>query len=262
MRILVTGSEGFIGKNMVPHLLSLGHEVFTHDIKFDIHVPHVKTMDWVIHLGAISSTTETDIDKVMRFNYDFSVDLLDKCLYHSVNFQWASSASVYGPDAKEFSESSPANPKSPYSWSKYIFERHSSRFFRRSSIIQGFRYFNVYGPYEDHKGNQASPYHKFKKEAWEDGTITLFHGSENYHRDFVPVQRVLDVHTKFFETPKSGIWNVGTGTAKSFLDVALEVKRSFNDVSIRYVDMPSNIKENYQKYTCADLTKLRREIVL
>lgn len=254
MKILVTGHLGFIGQNMVPFMKNEGHSVFTHDWKESPYVPDVKGLDWVIHLGAISSTTDTDFRKVLDQNYDFSVDLFNRCAEHSVNLQWASSASVYGPYATHFAETYPPNPKSPYAWSKYLFERYVEKN-RKYITVQGFRYFNVYGPHEDHKGDQASPQHKFALQAKEKGKILIFDGSDGFKRDFVPVQRVLEVHKSFLSIPKSGVWNVGTGKATSFQEVA----ESFS-VPIGYIPMPSNISKHYQKYTCADLTKLNKDL--
>jgi ADP-L-glycero-D-manno-heptose 6-epimerase len=130
-----------------------------------------------------------------------------------------------------------------------------------NNIVQGFRYFNVYGPYEAHKGNQASPYHQFKKQAIETGVIKLFKGSENYFRDFVPVETVINTHIKFLDIKESGVWNVGTGTVKSFQEVAEEIASLYN-VRIEYIDMPDNLKSSYQEYTKADLTKLNRTLGL
>lgn len=254
MKILVTGSSGFIGQNMVNDL-SKNHDIITYDIIDHKYHPKIKGLDWIIHLGAISSTVESDIEKIMKLNYDYSVWLLKQAIKYNVNFQWASSASIYGPDTKVFLENSNPDPRSPYAWSKYLFERHIEKLFPLQIIVQGFRYFNVYGSHEDHKGNQASPYHKFAKEAKELGKITIFEGSENFKRDFVPVETVIDVHKKFFYINQSGIWNVGTGIPRSFMEVA----KSFN-VKIDVVPMPENIKRNYQSYTCADMTKMKNTI--
>jgi ADP-L-glycero-D-manno-heptose 6-epimerase len=124
--------------------------------------------------------------------------------------------------------------------------------------VQGFRYFNVYGSGEEHK-DQPSPYTAFEKQAKETGVIKLFKGSENYKRDFVPVETVCAVHKKFLNVEKSGIWNVGTGIATSFEDVAKLVAEKYG-ATIEYIPMPENLKNQYQAYTCADLTKLKQEI--
>lgn len=253
MKILITGYKGFIGQNMLA-ALSNEHNISTYE--WGEPFPAIKNLDWVIHLGAISSTTETDVSKVMRQNYDFSRKLLNFCLYWEVNLQYASSASVYGLN-REFKEDSPLSPQSPYAWSKYIFDRYALEQKPDTLVVQGFRYFNVYGPGEDHKRDQASPYHKFTKQAQETGVIKLFEGSENYYRDFVPVETVIDVHKTFFDVRESGIWNVGTGIAKSFQQVAEEIANKYN-ARIEYIPMPENIKRQYQSYTQADVTKLRK----
>jgi ADP-L-glycero-D-manno-heptose 6-epimerase len=252
MKILITGYKGFIGQNMTDALKNK-HQLSFYDWGDD--PPELEGLDWVIHLGAVTSTTETDVEKVMRQNHDFSCVMLMACQLNGVNLQYASSASVYG-ITSNFNEDAPVSPQSPYAWSKYLFDRHVKINRFDKIIVQGFRYFNVYGPHEDHKGDQASPYHKFEKQAKETGVIKLFEGSENYKRDFVPVETVVDVHEKFLNVKESGVWNVGTGKAKSFTEVAKEIANKHN-ARIEYIPMPENISKQYQAYTCADLTKLK-----
>lgn len=255
MNILITGHRGFVGQNLVK-ALETEHTLSFYEWGDDFPILH--GIDWVIHLGAISDTTETDVEKVMRQNYDFSIHLLDMCQSWLINFQYASSASIYG-KAVNFNENAPKNPLSPYAWSKYLFDRWVEKRKFVGIRVQGFRYFNVYGPHEDHKGNQASPYHKFEKQARETGVITLFEGSENYYRDFVPVDTVVNVHKKFLKVNESGIWNVGSGEARSFQEVAEEIAKKYS-AEIKYIPMPDNVKNQYQAYTKADLTKLRKHI--
>jgi ADP-L-glycero-D-manno-heptose 6-epimerase len=232
-----------------------GHDLAGYEWGDDL--PKVDSFDQVIHLGAISSTTERDTERVMKQNFDFSCWLLDECEKADVNFQYSSSASVYGLYT-DFREDAPKNPLSPYAWSKYLFDRHveSRKWYIR---VQGFRYFNVYGPHEDHKGNQASPYHQFSLQAKTKGVIELFENSQNYLRDFVPVETVVDTHKQFFHIKESGIWNVGTGQANSFQQVGEEVAAKFN-ARIEYIPMPDTLVARYQKYTQADLTKLNRTV--
>lgn len=255
MRILVTGNKGFIGSNMVKMLE--GHEVST--FEWGENLPDVSGFDWVIHMGANSSTTFRHVEMIMLQNLDFSIWLLNQCITHNVNFQYASSASVYGMN-KEFKETSRVDPRTPYAWTKYLFERHveNLKLPTDSNIrIQGFRYFNVYGPNEDHKGNQASPYHQFSKQYNETGKMKLFKNSENYLRDFVPVEQVCKTHVDFFDVDESGTWNVGTGSTKSFLDVALSIGPY---EAIEFIDMPDELKLGYQEYTCADMTKAHNSL--
>jgi ADP-L-glycero-D-manno-heptose 6-epimerase len=109
----------------------------------------------------------------------------------------------------------------------------------------------------DHKLDQASPYHKFAKQARTSGVISVFEGSDNFRRDFVSVEHVVDIHQKFFNIKESGIWNIGTGKAKSFLEVAQEIAKDYG-ATYKFFSMPKSLQNNYQPYTCADLTKLRK----
>jgi ADP-L-glycero-D-manno-heptose 6-epimerase len=252
MNILLTGYKGFIGNHVLTALEAAGHCVSTYD--WGDSLPSVMEQDWVIHLGAISSTTERDIDKVMRQNFDFSRQLYDACKTYGVNFQYASSASVYGLTST-FREDAPVDPRTPYAWSKYLFERYV-RDHPSGSVVQGFRYFNVYGPEgEEHKGNQASPFMQFKRQAETNGCIQVFEGSEYYLRDFVHVSKLVDTHLDFLYNTPSGLWNLGTGKTMSFMDVA----KSFN-VPVETIPMPDNLKDSYQKYTCADMSKFNATV--
>lgn len=255
MKILITGYKGFIGQNMVK-ALETEHDLVLYE--YGNPIPDFKGLDWVIHLGAITDTTERDVEKVMKYNFDFSCVLLVTCQANNVNLQYASSASVYGL-TDNFSEDSPCSPQSPYAWSKYLFDRNVQSLKLDNIIVQGFRYFNVHGPHEEHKGDQASPYSKFEKQAKEEGVIRIFQNSHQCWRDFVHVDKVIDAHKKFFNVKKSGIWNVGTGKITSFQQVADEIAKKYN-AKIEYFPMPSNLQNQYQYYTCADLTKIRKEI--
>lgn len=257
MNILLTGYKGFIGSHLYRALVEQGHNVEVYE--WGEAPGSVFLQDWVIHLGAISSTTEKDVEKIMRQNVDYSIELFDQCSRYGVNFQFASSASVYGM-GKEFKEESPVDPRNAYAWSKYLVERH---IFQRKqkwvesteAKVQVFRYFNVYGPGEDHKKNQASPFYQFQKQAIMNGEVKVFEGSENYKRDFIHVTSIVDYHLRFLEVNKSGIWNFGTGKPMSFLDVAKQL-----NVPIKTIPMPDNLKPHYQTYTCADLTRLNDTI--
>ena len=247
MKILLTGHRGFIGSHMFRALEAQGHHVSTYDWG-DI-LPSVMEQEWVIHMGAISSTTERDVEKVMAQNHDFTIQLYEACHTFGINFQYASSASVYGL-VSTFREDAEPDPRTPYAWSKYLTERHIQRH-PMGARAQIFRYFNVYGPEgEEHKGSQASPYAQFKRQAETTGRIQVFEGSEGFLRDFVPVSRIVDTHLKFLKVKESGIWNVGTGEPRSFMAVAQEF-----DVPITTIPMPDILRDSYQKYTCADMTK-------
>ena len=257
MRVLVTGYKGFIGQNLVQYIYD--NTDWSVDLYEwgDSNMPSIMEQDWVIHLGAISSTTERDLDKVMSQNVDFTRQIFNACKTYGVNLQYSSSASLYGMGS-DFRETAMLDPRTPYAWSKYLCEYYH-RQHQGGNIVQGFRYFNVYGNYEEHKGNQGSPVSQFSRQA-EDGKIKLFHNSDNYLRDFVAVEDVCRVHVEYIKRVKtSGIWNVGTGKATSFQNVADLVSRKY-DAPIEYVDMPEILKSSYQTYTCADTSKLEDSI--
>lgn len=255
MKVLVTGHKGFIGQNLVKYIQDhTDWEVRTWEWE-EGKYPTVDGNDWVIHLGAISSTTEQDVDKVLKQNLEFSQWLFNACQRLYVNLQYASSASVYGL-VSDFRETTPCSPKTPYSWSKYLFDRWVAKQDRNKFIqVQGFRYFNVYGNYEEHKTTQASPVTQFTKQAKETSKIKLFHNSDSYRRDFVAVEDICRIHLEFIKLKQSGLWNIGTGQTYSFEQVAKIVKSRYNS-DIEYIDMPEQLKSGYQTYTCADLTQL------
>jgi len=255
MKILLTGYKGFIGKSFLENEEFLKNEI--HFLEKDDPKPNLKGFDWVIHEGAMSSTT-TDIFDAMKYNYEFSIWLYEECAKNNVNLQWASSASVYGNKNNTFRESDKPNPESPYAWSKFLFERYVEQN-PKDIIVQGFRYFNVYGKNEEHKGNMASPYFQFTQQAKNTGSIKLFNGSKDFRRDFVPVELLIETHIKMLDIKESGIWNIGTGQAKSFYDVALEVIAKY-PADISYIPFPQKLKGQYQEYTQADPSKLKQLI--
>lgn len=258
MRILVTGHEGFVGKNVASYLQQQGHEVEGWEWQPGV-LPHTEDYDWCIHLGAISSTTYTNVDQILEQNFEFSVRLAQVCENFGTNFQYASSASVYGP-TEHFTENGQLLPQSPYAWSKYLFDRFINQYISEFEItIQGFRYFNVYGQGEEHKGDQASPYAKFTQQAKDNGVVKLFEGSKDYKRDFVCVDDICKLHEKMFNVDESGIFNVGTGNPVSFDAVGRTIARKYS-ADVEYIPMPDNLKLQYQKYTCADLTNLNNVV--
>jgi len=254
MRILITGHKGFIGQNMVMALQE-------HDLVFyepgDLDYS-LKGVDLVIHLGAITQTTCMDWAALVRYNYQFSVDLIERCNNCRVPLQIASSAAVYGAQNITFREEDICRPGNMYAESKLMIEQYVERIKLKTSV-QLFRYFNVYGPYEDHKGDQASPFHKFKQQAKE-GQIRVFQNSERFRRDFIPVEKIIELHKQFFDVEESGVWNFGTGVATSFFDIAKEIAKEF-DAEIIEIPMPAILQKSYQKYTKADLSKLHRTLL-
>jgi ADP-L-glycero-D-manno-heptose 6-epimerase len=256
VKILLTGHKGFIGSHLLKALEQNGHNVSTYE--WGEVLPSVMEQDWVIHVGAISSTTEKDVEKIMRQNVDFTTQLYKACRTYGVNFQFASSASVYGLGLY-FEEDASVDPKTPYSWSKYLCERYINQNMG-GNVTQLFRYFNVYGPdAEEHKGNQASPFYQFEKQAKETGVIKVFENSENYARDFIHVNDIVNYHLKFLLKKESGTFNLGTGNTLSFLEVAQRIAKKYN-AKIAYIPMPDVLKSSYQKFTCANMYKTKKAL--
>lgn len=251
MKILVTGYKGFIGQNMV-NALTKEYDVVGYE--WGEKFPSLYDIDYVIHLGAISSTTYKDVTQLLKQNYFFTVDLLEQCNTYLIPVQFASSASVYGVNNRTFNEEDLVDPRNLYSWSKVMVEEFV-KCSKWNIPIQIFRYFNVYGPHEEHKGSQASPFCQFRQQALKTGKIKLFENSGSYFRDFVHVDQVIDVHKKLLGVNRSGIWNLGTGKSRSFQSVANEIAKEFN-AEIEYVKMPEELKHSYQEFTEANLTKL------
>ena len=258
MRVLITGSEGFIGKNMMAFL---SHQPDWDVNGWDWHPterPDVSTYDWVIHLGAIADMTEADIDKVLYQNYDFSCWLFNECQEHGVNLQYASSSSVYG-NTKNFSEYAICQPQTAYAWSKYLFDRWV--FNQHPTIfVQGFRYFNVYGKWMHLRGNRANAIYKWTEQARKQGYIEVWENAEHIYRDWTWVGDICQLQLDFINTVKgSGIWNVGSGLSHSFLDIA-EAIADQTGVEIRTVPMPDAEKTRFRQKTCADLKHLKETI--
>ena len=259
MKILVTGYKGFIGSHICQYLTHKGHEVEGFDWVENV-VPSVEQYDWVVHCGAISDTTERDVEKVWKHNYEFTMRLLQICDNYQTNIQLASTAAVYGPN-KSFNEDDPVYPQTPYAWSKYLVDK----FLKDNSIndfgmlVQSFRYFNVYGPGEGHKGDQQSMVSKFQEQASLHNEIKLFKNSEKYKRDLVCVYDVCRIHEEMMSQDISGVFNLGTSKAIDIKSVA-ELVAKQTGAKIKEIDMPKHLVGQYQEYTCADNAKLHNTI--
>lgn len=234
----------------------------------------------IFHQGACSDTMEHDGVYMMQNNFEYSKSLLHFCQHKKIPFLYASSAAVYG-GGKVFRESREhESPLNIYGYSKFLFDQYVRRMWsKRTSQIVGFRYFNVYGPREQHKGRMASvAFHHFNQFC-ENGRVRLFAGSDSYgdgeqRRDFISVDDVVAVNFYFFERPKkSGIYNVGTGRSQPFNDIALAVINAVRESRgeapislaqareagvIEYIEFPEALKGKYQSYTQADVGALRK----
>ena len=245
--IIITGSKGFIGQNFLKYLLEHSKEEIITVNEKDAWDWIALFKDWdkvslILHQGAISDTTETDLDKLHRMNVWYSIELFEKAIQHQIPVKFASSASVYG------KQQGIINPLNYYAITKlqmdYYIQDHITEF----SSVQSFRYFNVYGDGEDHKGDQASPVHKFTKQIKDTGTLKLFKGSGNYWRDFVWVGDVVDIVLN--NNKPSGIYDLGTNNPVSFQTVGELVAEKYNG-TIEYIPFPEHLKGKYQTYTCA-----------
>lgn len=260
MGVLITGAAGFIGS----HLVNECNDVICVDPRNidmassdDIEeILESFSIDAVYHLGAISSTTETNTVKIVKNNILLSSSILEKCIKMSIPFVYASSASVYGLGSSGFNEDVPTTPLNYYAISKSTFDQIALQKIKDNphANIVGLRYFNVYGSGEDHKKDMASPIHKFLNQSKEFGVIKLFEGSEKYCRDFVHVSDVVNI-TKEAKSFPSGIYNVGSGTSRSFYDVAKIISETTGS-KILEIPFPQHLIGKYQDWTCSDNSKI------
>ena len=294
---LVTGGAGFIGSNVVASLNEAGrsdivvNDVLGTDDKWrnlgkhqvaDV-VPPADLMKWldsrkldaIVHMGAISDTTATDGELVMETNFRLSLRLLDWCTATRTPFIYASSAATYGDGSLGFKDDwSPEalrklKPMNLYGWSKYLFDIVvADRFAKKEKLPPqwaGLKFFNVFGPNEYHKGHMASVLAKVFDSAKGGAPVRLFkshrEGIEDgdQRRDFIYVDDAVSVVRWLIDSPKvSGIFNVGTGKARSFRDMITAMFKSMGrPVKIEYIDMPDSIREQYQYFTQSEVENLR-----
>jgi len=300
--VLVTGGAGFIGSNIVAALADRGDEVVVCDhlgtgekwrnlarhLVADIIAPSALA-GWldhaggivraVVHMGAVSSTTEADVDLILRSNFTTSRLLWDWCTAERVPLVYASSAATYGDGSAGFDDDmrpealAGLRPLNAYGWSKHLFDRWVADQIRRGRDAPphwaGLKFFNVYGPNEYHKGPMMSVVAKNHAIVAAGGTVQLFRSHRPDYadggqlRDFVHVRDCVDVVLWLLDQrPASGLYNVGSGTARSFKDLIQAIHGSLfgvlgPDLSIDYIDMPATLRDRYQYFTRARLDRLR-----
>jgi ADP-L-glycero-D-manno-heptose 6-epimerase len=296
--ILVTGAAGFIGSNLVAALdargggiavcdrlggddkwrnlakRELAHVVAPEGL-FDFLDGNRGNIETVFHMGAISSTTETDVDLIIEVNVRLSARLWDWCAANGVPFIYASSAATYGGGEAGFDDDNAPEalaqlrPLNPYGWSKHLFDRQVARQVAEGKPAPphwaGLKFFNVYGPNEYHKGGQQSVVPQIYEQATHGGMARLF---KSHHpdfedggqmRDFIWVGDCVDVMLWLADNSgANGIFNCGTGKARSFLDLAITVFAALDRApNIHYIPTPENIRDKYQYFTEARMQRLR-----
>jgi ADP-L-glycero-D-manno-heptose 6-epimerase len=280
--IVVTGGAGFIGSNIVKGLNEAGEEdilvvdnlsnaekhlnlnslaIADYIDKDDFlqKLNKFKNVSAIFHQGACSSTTEQDGKYMMSNNYEYSKNLLNYSLENSIDFLYASSASVYGNGDAGFVEKREAEyPLNVYGFSKFAFDNYVRRVLPQvKSQVLGLRYFNVYGPQENHKGRMASVAFHLFHQLQETGKMKLFEGSGHFRRDFIHVADTVKINLHFYESKTSGIFNAGTGKARSFADIASTLQSLHGSGEIESIPFPEDLRGKYQEFTEAGLDKLR-----
>lgn len=302
--IIVTGGAGFIGSNVVAGLQEAGHknivisDWFGTDDKWrniskrelkDIVRPedlpeyleeHAEEIEAIFHMGAISSTTERDVDLIIKNNVALSRFLWRWCGKNNTRFIYASSAATYGDGTKGFDDNESPDglsellPLNAYGWSKHVFDRRVSRIVHDAGVANesvvppqwaGLKFFNVYGPNEYHKGDQMSVVCKLYPQVINGAAARLFKSPHpDYEdggqiRDFVYVKDCVSVMLWLYDNPDvSGLFNVGTGKGRTFEDLAKSVFSAVDiEPKLNYIDMPQELQDKYQYFTQANVQKLR-----
>ena len=297
---VVTGAAGFIGRNTTAELNRRGHtnlllvdrlgtderwknlvglqyeeilspEEFLDRIRGVGNAP-LPQIDGILHLGACSATTERDADFLLDNNYAYTRALCEWSLANNVRFVYASSAATYGDGSRGYDDSDLVTPTleplNMYGYSKHIFDLWALRhnlFTRQPNPIAGLKYFNVYGPYEDHKGDMRSVVNKSFGQIADGGTVRLFKSYRpdfrdgEQMRDFVYVKDAVDVTLYFLENRDlGGLFNCGGGIARTWLDLATAVYAAAGKKpNIEFVEMPEELRGKYQYFTEAASGKLR-----
>lgn len=246
MTILITGHKGFIGSNLTKRFDDyIGVE--QEECYKAFHEIDWSSITKIYHLGAISSTVETDINSIHHYNINYTLKLFEKAIEYKIPISYASSASVYGN-----SKTDDINPLNYYAMSKATVDYWVKDNIDKFVNIVGLRFFNVYGAGEESKGSSASIVHQFIKQAKE-GEIRLFTESFKTRRDFVWVEDVIDY---MIEEKNSGIYDVGTGKSTNVEELAKWIAEKYN-AKLQYFEMPSSLKGKYQYFTEANVSDFK-----
>ncbi len=287
--IVVTGGAGFIGSNLIAALNAAGRDdvIVVDDLQDGTKFVNLRdrtiadyydkddfrrrlgsfprgSIDLLLHMGACSSTTEWNGRFMLENNFSYSKDLLRFCQERQVPLIYASSAAVYGASKKFVEDPGCEAPLNVYGYSKLLFDQLvRRRLASMQSQVAGLRFFNVYGPREQHKGEMASVALHCRRQLQSEGKVRLFQGNDGYadgeqRRDFVYVDDVVSVCLWLMNNPAvSGIFNCGTGHSQSFNDVARAAISFYGVGEIDYIPFPEHLAARYQSFTEADITALR-----
>ncbi len=294
-RILVTGGAGFIGSALIWDLNQRGvDDIIVADFlgtdekwknlaplrfndyleaddllrRVELDDPALADVELIFHLGAISATTERDASLLIRNNFEYTKALARWALAHDARFVYASSAATYGDGAAGMSDLeldvSVFRPLNAYGYSKQLFDRYAARHGFLDGVV-GLKYFNVFGPNEDHKGDMRSLVHKAYRQILETGKVKLFKSHRpdfkdgEQMRDFLYVKDAVNMTIELAETATAGgLFNVGTGRAHSWLELVSAIFEAMDlPPNVEFIDMPEALRGKYQYFTQADLTKLR-----
>ena len=293
MHLLITGAAGFIGSHVARRTVQLGHQVTLVDqfqtenkrpnwenirpadcISRDVLLELLKSdhvcPDAILHLGARTNTMEQDMGLLRRLNTDYTKGLWQYCTRLGIPFIYASSAATYGDGQMGYSDAhdhiQALRPLNPYAVSKHQMDLYAIQELASPPFWAGLKFFNVYGPGENHKGRMASVVWHGRNQLMDTGSISLFrsHRTEvadgHQQRDFIYVDDVVSVIFWLLEhRPESGLYNLGTGQARTFWDLAKAVvQETMPNAPIRFIDMPENLRATYQYFTEARMEKLRK----
>ena len=290
-RIIVTGGAGFIGSAIVWRLNQLGYDdilivdrmdetdkwknlaplAFEELIEADqflLEIELYEDADVLIHMGACSSTTERNSRLMLENNYRYSIELVNYAIENDMRFIYASSAATYGDGSAGMDDAivgmHKLRPLNVYGYSKLLFDRYvaDNKLFDR---VVGLRYFNVFGPNENHKGDMRSLVNKAFDEIKATGKLQLFKSSNpdyadgEFGRDFVYVKDAVDMTLHFLETDESGLFNVGSGQMNTWNFLADAIFKALDlPRNVEYIDMPEHLRDRYQYHTQADITRIRK----
>ncbi|MEO5857382.1 MAG: ADP-glyceromanno-heptose 6-epimerase [Pyrinomonadaceae bacterium] len=289
-RLIVTGGAGFIGSAVVWKLNELGHDdILIVDrmdetdkwknlapLKFNDYIDaddflddisDFSDVDTIFHLGACSSTTETDGDYMLRNNYQYTKDLADFAVANGIRFIYASSAATYGDGSAGMEDATDSlnkfRPLNVYGYSKHLFDQYAARKGLFGKIV-GLKYFNVFGPNENHKGDMRSLVNKAFEQIRETGKIQLFKSANpeyadgEFGRDFVYIKDAVDMSLFFMGNETGGLFNVGSGRMNTWNALADSIFKALaRPTNAEFIEMPEYLRDRYQYHTQADLTRIR-----